>query len=109
MVEGDSGAVESLLDVVGDAIGVSVGVEGGEGPTVAEVDQGGADVTGDGVGIAPTWHCAVLYVPPHRRLRPHVLLLCSSNSFSSSTSHLSLSLGLSVWLLGLLDWRKSGV
>lgn len=74
MVKGDAGAGEGLLDGGGDAGGVSVGGNG-DGTTVVDLDQGGTDVLRYGVRLAALGDLAVLYVPPHRRLRPRVLRL----------------------------------
>lgn len=85
VVESDAGAGERLLDSGGDARGVAVGGDG-HGPTVVELGEGGADVLGDGVGIAALGHLAVLDVPPHRRLRPHVLRLRQATPAVAATA-----------------------
>lgn len=72
MVEGDAGAGESVLDVVGDAAGVAVGGDG-YGAGVAGGREGGAHVLGDEVGVAAAGDHAVFDVPPHRRLHRRVL------------------------------------
>jgi len=74
VVEGDAGAGERVLDGGRDAVGVAVGGDG-EGPAVVHLHERRAYVLRDRVRVAPLWHRAVLYVPPHRRLRPHVLRL----------------------------------
>jgi hypothetical protein len=74
VVEGDAGAGERVLDGGRDAVGVAVGGDG-EGPAVVHLHERRAYVLRDRVRVAPLWRRAVLYVPPHRRLRPHVLRL----------------------------------
>lgn len=74
VIERDAGAVERLLDGGGDPGGVSVSGDG-DGPTIVHLDERGANILRDGVGVAHLGHVTILYVPPHRRLRLHVLLL----------------------------------
>lgn len=74
MIEGDAGAGERVLDRRGDAIGVAVGGDG-DGAAVVHLHQRRAYILSDGVDVADLGHLAILYVPPHRRLRRHVLLL----------------------------------
>jgi hypothetical protein len=74
VVEGDAGARERVLDGGRDALGVAVGGDG-DGPAVVHLRERRAYVLGDRVRVAPFRHLAVLYVPPHRRLRPYVLRL----------------------------------
>lgn len=73
MVESDAGAGEGVLGGGGNAVGVAVGGDGG-GATVIHFIEGGTYVFGDVMGIAASRHLAVLYVPPHRRLRLAVRL-----------------------------------
>ncbi|KAK9230260.1 hypothetical protein WN944_023227 [Citrus x changshan-huyou] len=49
----------------------------GDGTTVVHLDRGGADVLRYRVRVTVIRHLAVLYVPPHRRLRSHILLIRS--------------------------------
>lgn len=72
MVEGDAGAGEGVLDVVGDAVGVPIGGDG-DGAGVAGGGEGGAHVLRDEVGVAVAGDLAVLDVPPHRGLHRCVL------------------------------------
>jgi len=72
VVEGDAGAGEGVLDVVWDAVGVSVGGDG-DGAGVAGGGEGGTHVLGDEVGVAAAGDMAVLDVPPHRCLHRCVL------------------------------------
>jgi len=72
VVEGDAGAGEGVLDVVGDAVGVPVGGDG-DGAGVAGGGEGGAHVLRDEVGVAVAGDLAVLDVPPHRGLHRRVL------------------------------------
>jgi hypothetical protein len=72
VVEGDAGAGESVLDVVWDAAGVSVGGDG-DGAEVAGGGEGRTHVLGDEVGVAAAGDLAVLDVPPHRSLHRCVL------------------------------------
>jgi hypothetical protein len=72
VVERDAGARESVLDVVGNAVGVPVGGEG-DGAGVAGGGEGGSHVLGDEVGLARAGDMAVLDVPPHRGLHRRVL------------------------------------
>ena len=72
VVEGDAGAGEGALDVVWDAVGVSVGGDG-DGAGVAGGGEGGTHVLGDEVGVAAAGDMAVLDVPPHRCLHRCVL------------------------------------
>jgi hypothetical protein len=72
MVEGDAGAGEGVLHVVGDAAGVPVDGDG-DGASVAGGGEGGAHVLGDAVRVAAARDLAVLDVPPDRGLRGRVL------------------------------------
>lgn len=72
VVEGDAGAGEGVLYVVGDAVGVPVGGDG-DGAGVAGGGEGGAHVLRDEVGVAVAGDMAVLDVPPHRGLHRRVL------------------------------------
>ena len=72
MVEGDAGAGESVLDVVGYLVGVSVRGDG-DGASVAGGGEGGAHVLDDELRVAAAGDAAVLDVPPNRRLRHRVL------------------------------------
>ena len=72
VVEGDAGAGEGVLDVVGDLVGVSVGGDG-DGASVAGGGEGGAHVLDDELRVAAAWDAAILDVPPHRRLGCRVL------------------------------------
>lgn len=74
MVEGDSGAGESVLYSLGDARGVAVGGDG-NGATVVHANEGGTDVLSDGVWLGALGNMAVFYVPPDRNLRRRVLCL----------------------------------
>jgi hypothetical protein len=72
VVEGDAGAGEGVLHVVGDAAGVPVSGDG-DGAGVAGGGEGGAHVLGDAVRVAAAGDVAVLDVPPDRGLRDRVL------------------------------------
>lgn len=76
MIESNASTGERVLHRRGDPIGVAVGGDR-DGTTVVHLDQGGADVLRYRVRITVLRHLAVLYVPPHRRLRSHVLSLRS--------------------------------
>lgn len=106
MVEGDAGARKGLLNRGGDAIGVAIGGDG-DGATVVDFDESGAYVLGDGVRVASLWHLTVLYVPPHRRLRPYVLRLRQAHLPRQSpapTSHISTHASI---YLSIFDLRSS--
>jgi hypothetical protein len=72
VVEGDAGAGEGVLHVVGDAAGVPVSGDG-DGAGVAGGGEGGAHVLGDAVRVAAAGDVAVLDVPPDRGLRDSIL------------------------------------
>lgn len=74
MVEGDSSARKRVLYRGRDASGITIGGDGNR-PRIVHLRKGGAYVLSDGVRIANFGDMTVLYVPPHRRLRRHVLRL----------------------------------
>lgn len=74
MIKGDPGTGESLLNRGRNARGVSVGGDR-DGAAVIELREGGAYVLGNRVRITPLRDLTVLDIPPHRRLRHHVLRL----------------------------------
>lgn len=76
MIESNASTGERVLHRRGDPIGVAVGGDR-DGTTVVHLDQGGADVLRYRVRVTVIRHLAVLYVPPHRRLRSHILLIRS--------------------------------
>ena len=76
MIESNPSTGERVLYRRGDSIGVAVGGDG-DGTTVVHLDRGGADVLRYRVRVTVIRHLAVLYVPPHRRLRSHILLIRS--------------------------------
>jgi hypothetical protein len=72
VVEGDAGAGEGVLDVVGDLVRVPVCGDG-DGAPVAGGGEGGAHVLDDELRVAAAGDAAILDVPPHRRLGRRVL------------------------------------
>ena len=74
VIESDAGAGERLLHESRDPISIAVGRDR-DWTTLVQFGQRGTDVPSDGMRIAALGDLAVLDVPPHRRLRRHVLLL----------------------------------
>lgn len=74
VIESDAGAGERLLHRRRDAIRVAVGRDR-DWTTVVQFGKRGTDIPSDGMWIAALRDLTVLDVPPHRRLRRHVLRL----------------------------------